>query len=57
MAAGFLFLAHAHQRVAQIEQRFGEPRVFLERLLIKLRGILGLPALLADEAGVVEELG
>jgi hypothetical protein len=29
VAARFLLLAHAHQGVAQVQERFGELRVFL----------------------------
>jgi hypothetical protein len=57
VAAGFLFLAEGHQGVAEVEQGFGELRIFIEGLLIEADGVLRLALLLADEAGVVEELG
>jgi hypothetical protein len=41
----------------EIQERFGELRVFDERLLIELNGVRRQAALLADQAGVVIQLG
>ena len=57
VGARFVFLPERHQGVAQIQQRLGELRVFVQRLLVELDRVLRLSALLADQAGVVEQLG
>jgi tetratricopeptide (TPR) repeat protein len=43
--------------MSEIEQGFGELRVFIQRLLIECDGFLGPAAFLADQSGVVEEFG
>jgi hypothetical protein len=41
----------------EIQERFGELRVFDERLLIELNGVRRQAALLADQSRVVIQLG
>jgi hypothetical protein len=48
-------LPRGHQRVPQIQERFAEARIGLERLLIEHRGVRRLAAPLADQTGIVEQ--
>jgi hypothetical protein len=49
-------VAQRHQRMPQIQQRFAELRIGLERRLIEHRGVSRLTAPLADQTGIVEQL-
>ncbi len=55
-AAGFFFLPQRFQRVAQIEQRFGEVRFFFRGPAVGAGGVFLQVGLLQQDADIVVQL-